>query len=159
MMPLYQSQYERLSSQHEAIGIIISKAGEDRLKFKPSPEKWSVKEHIAHLTRYQEIFVERINTILRVDAPTFEPYQSDKDPFLKSINSKEIPELLLSLNDMRRKIFKTLTSVKESDLIRTGFHPKHGSLDVSVWTDFFLLHEAHHLFAIFKLIHQREIPM
>jgi hypothetical protein len=38
-------------------------------------------------------------------------------------------------------------------LDRTGIHPKYGKLNIIDWTEFFLLHEAHHLFAIFQLTH------
>jgi hypothetical protein len=29
---------------------------------------------------------------------------------------------------------------------RTGLHPTFGEMDVAGWLDFFLLHEAHHLY-------------
>ena len=35
-----------------------------------------------------------------------------------------------------------------------GHHPKYGALTLVEWTEFFLLHEAHHLFTLFKLLNE-----
>lgn len=42
-------------------------------------------------------------------------------------------------------------SIKEKDLGRTGTHPVFGTMTITQWLNFFLLHEANHLFTIFKL--------
>jgi hypothetical protein len=40
---------------------------------------------------------------------------------------------------------------KDTDLDKTGHHPVFGEMNLIQWLNFFLLHEAHHLFTIFKL--------
>jgi hypothetical protein len=41
--------------------------------------------------------------------------------------------------------------LRPADLNRTGEHPVFGKMNMIKWLHFFLLHEAHHLFTIFKL--------
>ncbi len=49
---------------------------------------------------------------------------------------------------MISKIF----SLKDDELRRIGIHLAFGEMTVVMWVNFFLLHEAHHLFTIFKLV-------
>lgn len=35
--------------------------------------------------------------------------------------------------------------------MRIGLHPVYGPMTLEGWTEFFLLHEAHHLFTILRL--------
>jgi len=51
-------------------------------------------------------------------------------------------------------IFSKLQGMGEDDLRRVGHHPRYGMLDVRQWTEFFLLHEAHHLYTIFMLVRE-----
>jgi hypothetical protein len=41
--------------------------------------------------------------------------------------------------------------VPDDQLALKGTHPKYGTLMITEWTEFFLLHEAHHLFTLFRL--------
>jgi len=40
----------------------------------------------------------------------------------------------------------------EPDYNKTGTHPVFGQMTMLQWLNFFLLHEAHHLLTIFKLV-------
>ncbi len=51
----------------------------------------------------------------------------------------------------RREMSSGRFSIKEKDLERTGTHPVFGTMNIAQWLNFFLLHEAQHLFTIFKL--------
>ena len=51
----------------------------------------------------------------------------------------------------RKEIAAGMLSFPEVDLAKTGIHPAFGQMTLLQWLNFFLLHEAHHLFAIFKL--------
>ena len=61
--------------------------------------------------------------------------------------------MLEELNRDRVTLTGVVTKMKENELRRVGVHPKFGRLTVLDWTEFFLLHEAHHLFTIFRLAH------
>jgi len=44
-----------------------------------------------------------------------------------------------------------LSILHEEQLTQAGSHPLFGSMGVEGWTEFFLLHEAHHFFTILKV--------
>lgn len=148
---LYSSITCRLKTQHLAIAEIVKNVDEQRLNHQPEPGKWSIKDNIAHLVSYQPVFIGRIYQILKGDTPTFAAYRADDEPDF--LHARELPltELLSKLNGNRRQILELITNLPDDDLLLKGTHLKYGTLTITEWTEFFLLHEAHHLFTIFKL--------
>jgi hypothetical protein len=51
----------------------------------------------------------------------------------------------------RRELNEYILSLSEETIQRRGGHPLFGKMNVTQWLTFFLLHEAHHLFTVFKL--------
>jgi uncharacterized damage-inducible protein DinB len=148
---LYSSLTCRLKTQHLALAEIVKNADEQHLNHQPEPGKWSIKDNIAHLVTYQPVFIGRIHQILKGGTPTFNAYRADDEPDF--LHARELPltELLSRLNGNRRQILELITNLPDDDLLLKGTHLKYGSLTITEWTEFFLLHEAHHLFTIFKL--------
>jgi hypothetical protein len=42
-------------------------------------------------------------------------------------------------------------NLSRTDLERIGIHKKFGNLNIIQWLEFFVLHEAHHIYTIFQL--------
>lgn len=146
------SQLYRLKYQHETIAELVHEFTEDQLRKQVNPGKWSVQQNIAHLTSYQEVFLERLHRIqIDEEEPKFHRYAADNDPrFLEACN-KSVTELLEQLRTDRQSILNTLLCTNQEGLSRTAIHPRFGKMDVVGWLEFFLLHEAHHLYTIFML--------
>lgn len=51
----------------------------------------------------------------------------------------------------RKEMTAEIISFKETDFDKKGTHKVYGKMNLHQWLNFFLLHEAHHLFTIFKL--------
>jgi len=45
-------------------------------------------------------------------------------------------------------VIHQVSGLSDEQLTRTGLHPVLGEMDIPLWLEFFLLHEAHHLYAI-----------
>ncbi|WP_426667819.1 DinB family protein [Mucilaginibacter sp. McL0603] len=148
---LYPSLKSRLKDQHTSLAILITDLDNNKLSYRPEPGKWNIHDNIAHLAVYQPIFINRINTILEKDKPTFNPYRADDDPVFLAWREWDIKDLLTRLNEDREQLYQLITNLSEQKLGRTGTHLRYGTLTVTQWTEFFLLHEAHHQFTIFKL--------
>jgi uncharacterized damage-inducible protein DinB len=150
-IPVYLS--ERLNTQHLSLPSLITGLSDEQLTRNPSPGKWSIRDNIAHLARYQRVFIERVNTILSVNEPVFEAYRAETDPEFVSWQNKGKDELIRELEIDRRTMNSLLHGLTEKELERRGRHLKFGNMTIMEWTEFFLLHEAHHLFTIFRLAH------
>lgn len=153
---MYPSLEERLKNQHTAIPSIIEQLSDRELHYHPEPGKWSIHDNIVHLAKYQPLFSDRISTMLTTDDPSFERYRADDDHGFHIWRNFSTGKLVEKIADEREHIYKKITALSDIQLQRTGNHPRFGKLTIAEWTDFFLLHEAHHLFTIFKLAHRSE---
>jgi hypothetical protein len=154
---IYSSLTERLRDQHKTIASIIIKLNNRQIQQNRTRGKWTIHENIAHLAKYQPVFIDRIRKILTIDNPEFEVYKADDDDEFEIYCAFTTYELLKKISTDREVIFHLITHLPPDKLDRTGRHPKYGNLTILEWTEFFLLHEAHHLFTIFQLAHTVKI--
>jgi uncharacterized damage-inducible protein DinB len=155
-MPLYPSLLDRLKTQQETIPFLIEKVELSDLNKSPGLNKWTIKDNVAHLAKYQPVFLDRIEAILKSDCPSFGRYKAEDDIEFNTYRAYELHDLLHIIAADRKKIIDRITGLTNDELNRCGVHPKFGKLTVLEWTDFFLLHEAHHLFTIFQLAYSNE---
>ncbi|WP_167668148.1 DinB family protein [Mucilaginibacter gossypiicola] len=153
---MYNSLTERLRNQHLAIAELVAGTSNDKLTLPSMPGKWSALDNVAHLTRYQKIFIDRMHQILNEDVPVFDRYNGDLDPEFTPFRSMELPDLLDIIKADRVTIIDLVSGLTDTELPRIGVHPKYGRLTISKWAEFFVLHEAHHLFTIFQLVNSTE---
>jgi hypothetical protein len=151
-MPLSDSILTRLQFQHETILELITGLPEERLKQRVNPEKWSAFENIAHLAAYQPVFYRRLEVMESENDPGFERYTAESDPLFPAYLEKPLTGLTGAIAHDRAAITAKLRAMNDATLQRAGIHPKFGRLTVEQWAEFFLLHEAHHLFTLFKLV-------
>ena len=150
-MPVSSSVQSRLKNQHETLNDLIKGLSETQLKERINPDKWSAFEQIVHLTAYQPLFLQRLQLIASKENPLFERYVADNDPLFHQYMSYSLRDILEDLSTQRFLINKHIAQLSETTLRREGVHPLYGSFSINQWADFFLLHEAHHLFSIFML--------
>ena len=148
---LSPSALTRLQYQHTTVRELIAGLDEERIKRIITPGKWSAFDNIAHLACYQPVFLLRLERIQTEDSPAFDRYVADTDPLFSDYRDQPLSELLSDMETRRAVIFSKLQGMREDDLKRIAIHPRYGTLDVPQWTEFFLLHEAHHLYTIFML--------
>ena len=150
---IYPSLTQRLKEQHKTIAALIIKLNNRQISQHVVKGKWSIHENIAHLAKYQPVFLDRIHKILTADQPVFSSYKAEDDDEFEIYCAFTTYELLKKISSDREVIFHLITHLPVDKLDRTGTHPKYGKLTILEWSEFFLLHEAHHLFAIFQLAH------
>ena len=89
--------------------------------------------------------------MLNEDNPLFERYVAENDSLFHEYLKLSLPELISNTNNDRSVIINKLKVLSDAQLSRTGKHPVYSSLKMAQWADFFLLHEAHHLWAVMQL--------
>ena len=149
---LSNSQLTRLQYQHEAVIEMTKGFTEQQLRTRPETGKWSPFENIAHLSAYEPSFIERLKKIEKEEAPLFERYVAENDPRFYECCRMDLHQLNEHLFTHRFLILNHVSVLSEAGFRRIGRHPLYGDLNIPKWIEFFLLHEAHHLFTIFKLL-------
>ena len=150
-MPMQSYLSTRLQYQHKSLIDCIDGLSDELIRRELIPGKWSIFENMVHLQTYQHVFCDRIKKMLAEDNPSFPRYVADTDPNFLNNCSKETREIMGDLITTRKEMSTERLSMKDEDIVRTGTHPVFGTMSISKWLDFFLLHEAHHLFTIFKM--------
>ena len=118
----------------------------------PASGKWSANEHLAHLARYHEVFLERVNRILKEDKPAFTRYRAEEDPQWERWRHLAYKEIAAELAAGREKLITRLKAFSDSDYERVGVHSRFGAMPLALWLEFFLVHEAHHLYTVLQLV-------
>ena len=124
MHPRYTSQIQRCENQiRNFIDEVLSEAHKD-LTSRAIPEKWSAHENLAHLARYHEIFLERVERILSEDKPIFARYRAEEDPDWELWRQRPLRDLLERLVKLRLHLALKLKSLSDQDFRRIGVHPR-----------------------------------
>jgi hypothetical protein len=119
------SRLQRCETQlQDFLAITLSGVSAETLNAKSVPGKWSPHEQLAHLARYHQVFLQRIDRILAEQAPEFPRYRAEDDPEWPAWTSLATPQLLVRISSMRAKLMARLRSLTEEDFERTGVHPK-----------------------------------
>jgi uncharacterized damage-inducible protein DinB len=150
------TRLQRCETQlQDFLAISLNGVSAETLSARPIPGKWSAHDQLAHLARYHEIFLQRIDRILAEQAPEFPRYRAEDDPEWPAWLGLPTPQLLAQITSMRAKLMARLRSLSEKDFERTGMHPKFGAMSLSLWLEFFLMHEAHHLYVVLGLVREK----
>jgi hypothetical protein len=136
----------RLATQLDSLGFVLARATPTALEARPRPEEWSARENLAHLARHHAVFLERLRRLLAEDRPALGRYRAEEDAEWPTWAALPLDEALDRLRALRAALVALVRSLSPAETARTGYHPTFGELDVAGWLDFFLLHEAHHLY-------------
>jgi uncharacterized damage-inducible protein DinB len=150
-MQIPSSVSTRLQYQHKSLIEIIDGLSDEDIRRSINPGKWSIFENIVHLQTYQHVFIIRIKQILENSLPSFDRYSAEADPQFAENCTKSTREVMQDLLTTRKEMAAGILSFPEHDLVKSGIHPLFGKMNLVEWLNFFLLHEAHHLFTIFKI--------
>ena len=141
----------RLDAQFSSWTTALGDPSSPVLDRPPAAEKWSAREHLAHVTRMHGVCAARIRVILAREAPLLPAYRAERDPTWRQWRAMPAGDLLAIAAGRRAALLAAVRGLSDGDLERIGVHGTLGPLPLAAWLDFFLLHEAHHLYTIFKL--------
>ncbi len=150
-MQMPSSISTRLHYQHKVLMDVIEGLTDEQIRRAVIPGKWSIFENIVHLQTYQHHFIQRVNRILEGNNPVFTRYTAEADPAFHEQCGRTSREILQDLISTRKEITAGMLNFPGSDLEKTGMHPVYGKMNMLEWINFFLLHESHHLFSVFKM--------
>jgi inactivated superfamily I helicase len=145
------AQIARLRYQPDSLPTLLAGLTEAQIRQRPQPDKWAIFEQMAHLGRYQQVFTQRLRQIVDEENPVFSRYVAEDDPGFAVWLKRSVDDIRQRSQQEREGLLALLSGYPEEVMQRRGSHPTFGVMTICDWTEFFLLHEAHHLFAIMKL--------
>jgi hypothetical protein len=148
----------RLRTQLDVLPLILAGAAGDggldeaAAERRPAPGKWSAREQLAHLARHHEVTGERLRRILAEPEPALPRYRAEDDPEWPRWAALPLGTITGLLAALRAELVAAVAAIPPADLARRGVHPVLGAMPIPLWLEFFLLHEAHHLFVTMQLV-------
>jgi uncharacterized damage-inducible protein DinB len=152
-MPLREAISARLANQLDSVKFLLNGCPKAALERRTNG-KWSALDNLAHLTRYHEVFLARIEQIVNEHKPRFPRYRAEEDPEWPAWMNLEVFEVVRRLQSLRRRLIDTLDQLSSKQLDRIGVHSRYGEMTLELWVEFFLLHEAHHLYVILQRLRE-----
>jgi len=149
-VPLSPSSAARLSTQLQCLPALLDGAAPGALERRTRSGKWSVQENLAHLARHHAVVLERVRRTLAEDRPQLPRYAAEADAEWPAWAALSLGEVRARLTDLRAELVGLVAGLTDAQLARTAVHPTLGEMTLALWLEFFLLHEAHHLYIVMK---------
>ena len=149
-MPLSPSSAARLATQLDCLPALLEGVAPEALVRRTRSGKWSVHENLAHLARHHDVFLRRVRTVLSEERPALGRYAAEGDPEWPAWAALTTAEVLARLRARRAELIGLFGGLDDAALARSAIHPALGVMPLTLWLEFFLLHEAHHLYAVMK---------
>jgi len=154
-----ESTLLRLETQLEVIPLLLNGAAPEAVLLHTRSGKWSAHENLAHLARHHAVFLERLDRILTENAPALDRYRAEDDSAWLEWSCLSTEEVLGRLTALRGEINRFIKGLSEEETNRVGIHPLFGEMSLSLWIEFFLLHEAHHLYIVMTRLGEARISL
>ena len=141
----------------KAIAAAVSGLANKILRYKPSPEKWSILEILAHLADVEIIYAYRIRQMLADRNPVIAPI--DQDDWAHNLGYMEaVPAEMVALYGLNRHHnLRLLRRLKPADLEKSAFHPEYKKdVTLAEMVERIAGHGANHLQQIERLKREAE---
>jgi hypothetical protein len=139
----------------EQTPIIIEKilicAGREALLWKPSAERWSISEVLAHLVEVEGVYQQRSRVIVEKDNPELAAYDQNKAYAAGRYSSGEPREHLYKFCHERDRSLSWLRYVPPEAASRTARHAEIGPITMSQLMHSWASHDLAHIRQISEL--------
>lgn len=130
---LSEIRQKLIQSRRDTLQFINS-LNETVVTYRPRPDAWSVKDHVAHLIAVEESVLHFAHRILQEDCPV-SPLCYDKAFNQDAWNKRAVAEradlswaeILERLTQIRQELLALFDQISETALARVGSHPVWGT--------------------------------
>lgn len=95
------------------------------LRYKPSPEKWSILEILGHLADIEIVYGYRLRQMLADEKPAIAPMDQNAWARHLGYTDAPAPELVAAYGLNRHQNVRLLKRLKAIDLEKSAFHPEY----------------------------------
>lgn len=143
-----------LKAVRESTGELFgqfSGLNESRLRWRPAPDEWCLKEIAAHLRDAETLYQRQIDIIAREREPRL-PYEAiDMLPFERDYREEPLAKLLNEYEAAREETVWLLRLLGEEEWQRCGLHPYRGRISIYDIAYELHQHDLEHLYQARKL--------
>ena len=141
----------------DKIVTYIDPCSEVQLLWSVSPDKWNIKEILAHLNQVNVLYLERMNHILEERQDDLPLFVADEEIKKEEFASYSIERLLREFIMSRKEIDSLCMKTVDDDWLKVANHPEKGEQTFKDVVEYIVTHDDIHLNQIFMNL-QRHDP-
>jgi DinB superfamily len=123
---------------------LVKQLSEKELAWKPAPNRWSIKEVLAHLADGEVILGARVRFVAAMDNPPLPGY--DQDLFVARLGIEQVKSKALfeAFTSMRALNVALLERLPKESFARSGLHAERGPESIRKMVDMYAGHDVLH---------------
>lgn len=142
---------ERYRRGAELVAVAITGAAGPELDFKPAPDKWSVRQIVAHLADSEAVAVGRLRSVVAEDNPSLMPYDQNAWAERTDYGKRKPSQALDTMRHLRGDNYALLKDLPEEMFSRTAIHARRGKMTLLDLLRLFAEHAENHAMQIRKV--------
>jgi predicted Zn-ribbon and HTH transcriptional regulator len=146
-----------LARNGDDLESLVGDLSEEICARRPSPDVWSIREHVAHFFDAQETLDARIDRMLADDDPDLAVLSIFELASQEELHPAMTADMLAAFRRKRASCVARLEALPLRDLWRTGRHAEFGRITILRQVNYMACHEQTHLPDIEQL-RQRFVP-
>ena len=120
-----------LRSLPNEIGDLLNGLDEETFRWRPVPNKWSIKEIMCHLRDMEsDAYLARYRRMLAEDNPILPNVDQDKLAFDRDYINQDAMAALAEFKGLRATTIQTLESTPVESWLRSGVHETDGPMTI-----------------------------
>jgi len=151
--PEMQPAVALLEKTPTVLETLLLSAPPSVLDWKPSPERWSIREVLAHLVDIEKLYVERVQRVLHEESPDL-PKFAPAGPLLGGPSADAIDKLA-RFGTLRNELIGSLRNTPTTAAMRVGNHEELGAVTLAHLVNELANHDLGHLRQIAELYRAR----
>jgi hypothetical protein len=126
--------------------VLGNRESNDKLwDFRPDPERFTLREAMAHEADWDEIFLGRLKRTVDEDTPTLPDMDETAIAAERNYSSQDPLHNLARWKDNRVALVTYIKSLRNSDFARTGHKAPLGEISVEGWLSLMIGHDMYHI--------------
>ena len=154
-MPEIQPAISMLEKTPAVYETLLRDLPLDLLQWKPTPDRWSISEVLAHLADIEQVYGDRVRRIMAENSPALAKYDQVASAASGEYSRGLPAEHLAHFTEMRREIVALLKSLSSSAGIRSAIHSELGAITLAELLNEWAGHDLGHLRQIAELYRAR----
>lgn len=119
---------EELPERVQRLQAVLDRAG---ARQRPSPQRWSDQEYVAHVAQMLQVMVQRFNLMLCEDDPTFPNWDQDQAAEQGDYNGLDTAQASHALQEAASRFSTRLDGISPQDYHRRGLRSNGAAFTIT----------------------------
>ena len=140
-----EQRLARLTRTADDLAAAIRGQSDDVLSRRPDAKNWAAKEVVCHLRDTEELFMERFQMILAMDAPKLSGLNPDRWAEERQYLRNDVSAALAAFRRRREESLELLGKLPAEAWRRAGVHATRGAFTIDDFVTLMSWHDDNHL--------------